>query len=345
MKTASRWLTAFSVLPAAIFGILSANAIPVENSGQILEPAKPPEPSLVLGNEACVKCHTAEVQVWKKTPHASTFEQLHRKPEAKTIASKLGLNSIKNSGRCVACHYTQQQTADATTRVISGVSCESCHGAAKNWMAIHHDFGGEDFTRLDESPTHRVQRIAASVKAGMRNPKNLYSMAQSCLRCHTTADEELVNVGGHPAGSLDFEFVSWSQGLVRHNFLNSDGKINELSSPERLRTMFVAGMIAELEASLRATALATEKATYGITSAQRAARAGARLASIQQKVDSPEVAKIVEIFKSIQLKLNNESQLTNAANQIAELGYKFAETTETDLSPLDRFIPGRDLYK
>ena len=155
MKTASRWLTAFSVLPAAIFGILSANAIPVENSGQILEPAKPPEPSLVLGNEACVKCHTAEVQVWKKTPHASTFEQLHRKPEAKTIASKLGLNSIKNSGRCVACHYTQQQTADATTRVISGVSCESCHGAAKNWMAIHHDFGGEDFTRLDESPTHR----------------------------------------------------------------------------------------------------------------------------------------------------------------------------------------------
>ena len=80
MKTASRWLTAFSVLPAAIFGILSANAIPVENSGQILEPAKPPEPSLVLGNEACVKCHTAEVQVWKKTPHASTFEQLHRMP-------------------------------------------------------------------------------------------------------------------------------------------------------------------------------------------------------------------------------------------------------------------------
>lgn len=61
MKTASRWLTAFSVLPAAIFGILSANAIPVENSGQILEPAKPPEPSLVLGNAACVKCHTAEV--------------------------------------------------------------------------------------------------------------------------------------------------------------------------------------------------------------------------------------------------------------------------------------------
>ena len=139
-------------------------------------------------------------------------------------------------------------------------------------MAIHHDFGGEDFTRLDESPTHRRKCQSRHTK-----PKEFILDGEKLFRCHTTADEELVNVDGHPAGSLDFEFVSWSQGLVRHNFLNSNGKINELSSPERLRTMVVVGMIAEMEASLRATALATKKATYGITSAQR----GARLASIQ----------------------------------------------------------------
>ena len=345
MKTASLWLSIILLLPAVTTVTVSTVAQSAKNGSRNLEAAKPADPNQVLGNEACVKCHAAEIQVWKKTPHATTLDQLHRRPEAKAIASKLGLKSIKNSGRCVACHYTQKQTPDTPLHVISGVSCESCHGAAKNWVAVHHDFGGENLTRFDESPAHRTQRIADSVKAGMRNPRNLYAVAQSCLRCHTTADEELVNIGGHSAGSLEFEFVSWSQGLVRHNFLNTDGKTNELSSPERLRVMFVSGMIAELEASLRATALATEKATYGITSAKRAARAGARLASIHAKVDSSQLQQILDIFKSIKLQLNNEAQLTTAANQIAALGHEFAETNQADLSPLDRFIPGPDRYK
>ena len=101
----------------------------------------------------------------------------------------------------------------------------------------------------------------------MRNPINVYMLAQSCYRCHTVPDERLVNVGGHNVGSMDFEIVAWSQGTVRHNFLRSDGQSNEPSSPERLRQMFVAGMIADLEFSVRATAAATEKATFGVNAA------------------------------------------------------------------------------
>lgn len=347
MKTALGWLFTFLLVPttALLYTNPAANSADTSSGSLHLGAAEPADPNLVVGNEACVKCHASEIQVWKKTPHATTIDQLHRRPEAKAIASKLGLTSIKNSGRCVACHYTQQQAPESAIHVISGVSCESCHGAAKNWLAVHHDFGGEGLTRLTESPEHRSRRIADSVKAGMRNPKNVYAVAQSCLRCHTTADEELVNVGGHSAGSLEFEFVSWSQGLVRHNFLESDGKTNRVSSPERLRLMFVAGMIAELEASLRATAIATRKATYGVTSATRASRAGARLASINAKIDSAQIRQICDIFKSIKLQLNNESQLTAAANQIAVLGHKFAESNAADLSALDRFIPGPDRYK
>ncbi|MCP4945833.1 MAG: cytochrome C554 [Planctomycetaceae bacterium] len=347
MKTALGWSFTVLLLPVAIAAIISSAATSADPGSQSLNlgAAEPADPNLVVGNEACIKCHAADIQVWKKTPHATTLDELHRRPEAKAIASKLGLNSIKNSGRCVACHYTQQQTPETALHVISGVSCESCHGAAKNWLAVHHDFGGEGLTSSDESPAHRSKRIADSVKAGMRNPKNVYAVAQSCLRCHTTADEELVNIGGHSAGSLEFEFVSWSQGLIRHNFLTSDGKSNRVSSPERLRLMFVAGMFAELEASLRATAIATEKATFGVTSAKRASRAGARLASIDAKIDSPQLRQIVDIFKSIKLQLNNESQLTAAANQIAVLGHEFAESNEADLSSLDRFIPGPDRYK
>jgi hypothetical protein len=298
-----------------------------------------PDPHLVLGTDACVKCHAPEIDVWKRTPHAMTFDELHRLPEAKKIAANLGLRSIKHEGRCVACHYTQKMDSRGP-HVIAGISCESCHGAAKNWIDLHHDYGGEGITRLSESPAHRASRVAKSVAAGMRNPMNVYNVAQSCLRCHTTADEELVNVGGHTAGSLDFEFVSWSQGMVLHNFVQSDGKTNRPSSPERVRVMFVAGMIAELESSLRATAAATQKATYGVTVARRGARSVKRLKSVAAKINSPVLDRILAIADGVTFKLNNKAELTSAANKIAKLGHRFAEVTDgSSLQSLDRFIP------
>ncbi|MGB7345195.1 MAG: cytochrome c family protein [Pirellulaceae bacterium] len=321
-------------------------ATATQTSSTMSAVAAPATPSKVLGNQTCVKCHANEVRVWEATPHARTFDELHRRPEAKQIASKLGLKSIKHDGRCVNCHYTQQTDVAGAPHAIAGVSCESCHGAAKDWLDLHHNYGGENITRLTESPEHRASRIASSVAAGMRNPENVFSVAQSCLRCHTTADEELVNVGGHTAGSLDFEFVAWSQGKVRHNFVRSDGKSNEASSPERTRVMFVAGMIAELEASLRATAIATQKATYGVTAAKRTARTAARLKSVAAKVDAPILDDIMAAFGSVTLKLNNQAQLTAAADKIAQLGYQFAEQTDgTTLSALDSFIPKSDRWK
>lgn len=309
--------------------------------------AVPADPHGVMGKETCVKCHASEVEVWKRTPHAQTFDELHRRPEAKQIATKLGLRSIKHSGRCVACHYTQQMNASTgQVHAISGVSCESCHGAARGWIDIHNNYGGEGITRLTETPAHRRARITNSVAAGMRNPHNVYLIAQSCLRCHTTADEELVNVGGHSVGSLDFEFVSWSQGTVRHNFVRTDGQSNDLSPPARLRVMFVAGIIAELEASLRATATATKKATYGVTVAQRAARAGSRVESVAAKIDSATLNQIVDVYRSVELRLNNGAKLKAAADQIARLGYEFAASTDgRKLTAIDRFIPTTDKFK
>ncbi|KAA5545364.1 cytochrome C554 [Roseiconus nitratireducens] len=305
------------------------------------------DPTLVQGNQSCVKCHAADVQIWKSTPHASTFDLLHRRPEAKQIASKLKLQSIKHEGRCVACHYTQQQPhADAAPEVIAGVSCESCHGESANWLDLHHDYGSPASTRESETAEHREMRLRKSIAAGMRNPSNVYLIAQSCLRCHTTADEELVNVGGHSPGSLDFEFVSWSQGSLRHNFLRSDGQTNQASSQQRLRVMFVAGMIAELEASLRATSVATQRAVYGITAAKRAHRAIQRLQSVAQKVDDPAVNEIVQLAVGIQLKLNHQVALRQAADRVAELGLKFAETNDgLNLQPLDAYIPSSDRWK
>ncbi len=358
------------ILIAIVCGSVAASAAPTDTN--VRTQAAPADPANTLGNNACVKCHAAEQAVWAATPHARTFDELHRRPEASQIASKLGLNSIKHSQRCVGCHYTQQPVnaggqGDTVTlaslpspiansvelQAIAGVSCESCHGAARGWLDSHHDYGGTGITRQTESAAHRASRIAKSISLGMRNPHNVYLVAQSCYRCHTTGDEELVNVGGHSAGSMDFEFVSWNQGTIHHNFVGTDGKENEVSSTQRLRFMFLAGVMAETEASLRAVATATVKANYGLTVAKRAARAGARLKSVAEKVSDPRLEKAVLVFDSVQIKLNNATPLAAAADKLAIIGYDLAEAeTKTDEQPLrdkliilDRFIPDRKAWK
>ncbi len=305
----------------------------------------PLSPKQVVGTEACAKCHAAEINVWKQTPHHETFLTLHRKPQAQQIASKMGIDSFKHDSACIKCHYSLQENA-GSLEPIAGVSCESCHGAAKNWVELHHDYGGPGIKRDQESAEHRHARLVASMNAGMRNPVNVYLVAQSCYRCHTVPDERLVNVGGHVAGSTNFELVAWSQGKVRHNFVRSDGKVNDPSPVSRLRLMFVSGMIADLEFSLRATAQATVKENYGLTSASRAARAGKRLAAAQEKVNQPALAEVLEVFQSVQLKLNNREQLLQAADKIAQIGTRFAATCSGEnLSAIDPFLPKPDQWK
>src|ERR1700712_3948349 len=51
----------------------------------------------IVGPDQCAKCHQPEVQQWMRTPHFATFDSLHRKPRAKEIANKLGVQSIKRS--------------------------------------------------------------------------------------------------------------------------------------------------------------------------------------------------------------------------------------------------------
>lgn len=303
-------------------------------------------PHQVIGYEACQKCHASEIGVWKQTPHHTTFMTLHRSPAAKEIADRLGIESFKNDSNCVKCHYTMQSDASNAIQAISGISCESCHGAAKNWIEHHHNFGSASATRQTESPQHRVERLRASIAGGMRNPVNVYLIAQSCYRCHTVPDERLVNVGGHKAGSMDFEFVAWSQGTLRHNFVTSGGQANEPSSNERLRQMFMAGMIADLEFSLRATAAATEKADFGVNSAKRAARAAKRLAAAQSKLKQPLLDEILTVFQSVELKLNNRQPLIDAADQINLLGIRFAATVPgADLAAIEGFIPPKENWK
>jgi hypothetical protein len=345
MKIQNKWLVATSLaaLLSAGLGMTYTNSPKVDPRDRVWQVAI--DPHKVLGAQSCEKCHAPEIQTWKRTPHHETFLTLHRKPEAQQIASKLGIANFKADSNCIQCHYTMDQVGDQL-EAIAGVSCESCHGPSQDWIAVHNDYGGPNVTKAQETPEHRAVRFSKSIELGMRNPVNVYLLAQSCYRCHTVPDEKLVNVGGHNAGSLDFELVSWSQGTVRHNFVRTDGKVNAEETQGRLRSMFVAGMIADLEFSMRATSMATEKAAFGITSAQRTARAIERLKSAQSKLNQPILDEVLKIASGVALKLNNKAQLENAATAIHDLGVRFGATVRGDeLAAIESFIPPKDKWK
>ena len=303
------------------------------------------DPTKVMSADACANCHANEVAVWKQSPHFRTYEELSRRPRAKEICGKLGLRSVKRSDVCIQCHFTQKEI-NGKIKPISGISCESCHGASKDWLTKHNDYGGPTATKESESETHKSQRLADCESLGMRNTRDFYSIASSCFNCHTVPNEELVNVGGHRAGTIDFELVTYSQGMIRHNFLRGENKTNVESAPEKLRLMYVVGLIADLEYSTRATANATSKSEYGLTVANRAAEKAVKLFELQQKLNHPDLEAVLRAFAPAELRINNKTQLTKIANEIQTIGKRFAKENDGEkLAAVDEYLPKPADYK
>lgn len=342
-----RCLCVFAPLrEACIFMVVGLCASPLASFADELT-AGPmiPDAAKIVGSDECAKCHENEVKQWMQTPHFATFEELHRKPRAKEIADKLNVSSIKRNKVCTQCHYTLQ-TQEGRERVVAGVSCESCHGGALSWLKMHADYGGEKVTREMETPAHREKRIADSIAQGMNNPHNIYLIARLCYDCHTVPNEKLVNVGGHLAGSAEFELVAWSQGKVRHNFARTGGKVNAPATPEELRKLYVVGVMTDLEYSLRAVAMATEKASFGVTSAQRAARMKKRLVAVQQLVNDPLVQQALDAVATVELRLGNQVAINAAADAISKAANEFALHADASrLAAIDSLLPRAEQYK
>jgi len=304
-----------------------------------------PDPARVIGPDECGECHKAEVNVWRKTHHYTTFQELPRKDKAREIADKMDIRRLKSESLCLNCHFTEKAEADGATDTIAGIACESCHGAAKDWNDIHSDYGGKDVKRDSETPEHRQQRIAQSRAAGMIQPSMLYDWAKNCYGCHTVPEEKLVNVGGHPAGSK-FELVTWSQGEIRHNVWYTEGKENPEAPVEQKRLMLVVGQMLDLEHALRGVAKATEKADYAVAMAGRAKAAAQRIKQISEAATTPEIDAVLEVAGSVELKLDNADALNAAADKIREHARALVANNDgSGLAGLDPLIPGPDQYK
>jgi hypothetical protein len=305
--------------------------------------ARASDPAKTVGPNACAECHKEEAEAWKGSHHFKTFREMPRNTKASEIAEKMGVRRIKSDSLCRECHFTVQQKSNRE-EAVAGISCESCHGAGQDWIKVHSSFSGK--TILFETEAEEKARWKLADSKGMIRPRSFYLLAKNCYGCHVVPQEDLVNKGGHRAGS-DFELVSWSQGEVRHNTWYSKGRDNVPAGAARMRMLYLVGLGVELETAMRGISRAKVRWLYAFEMAKRADRARKQLdAAAKAAPGVPEIAEIVKLSHSAGLRLNNERRLTAAADGISKQLVLITEKYDgSTMAGLDAFIPGQAKFK
>ncbi len=249
-----------------------------------------------VGAKKCQECHTAEAKVWEGTKHFKSYKAIHKDKRAKKIVKAVGDKRMKKSKTCALCHYTAaQKDAGAKVKLVSGPSCESCHGAASDWISMHNDYG-KGVKRDGESADHKAARIKNAIAAGMVRPERLFDVAANCMSCHGLANPKLDAKAAaamldneHPLNP-DFELVKYSQGSVRHRFYPPDVTVNKEMTAAEKSQMYVIGQAAALVSATMA-ASKSDHPKYKAAQDKRIANAKAALDLIKGQV--PEAAALL----------------------------------------------------
>ena len=191
-----------------------------------------------------------------------------------------------------------------------------------------------------ESADEKAERKNTAKEAGQIRPEQINLIAANCLSCHTVPNEELVNIGGHTAGS-DFELVSWSQGEVRHNLFWNNGEDNAEATPERKRVVFVVGYATDLEFSLRALGKSTETGKYREAMADRVKKMVANLTAINEKLNSTDLSSALAAASEIDVAAEpDQGKIDGVADKIQSAIQAFTETNNGEaLSAIDDMLP------
>jgi hypothetical protein len=163
-----------------------------------------------LGELSCSSssCHGGaragfdQFTAWKhRDVHTRSYATLTT-PLSQRIGELLKLDRPTSSARCTVCHAPFQEVPASlrgtNLQAEAGVACESCHNAAEPWVRTH--------TRPDLSHADRVA-------AGLRDLKNPYYRANTCVACHQNLEPDLRDAG-HPV--LFFELDGQSVTQPRH---------------------------------------------------------------------------------------------------------------------------------
>jgi hypothetical protein len=150
------------------------------------------QPREFVGPGKCIDCHDhQDEKAWAETKdgdgkgkrHLKALDQLEE-AKAATWAKAVGVSDVYDAkGTCVRCHGTVVRgSADF------GVSCESCHGAGKDYLKPHQDKGAYQAA------------VALGMKDTMKKPDAWVRDCQSCHLLGANPGDAALVKAGHPAG-------------------------------------------------------------------------------------------------------------------------------------------------
>jgi hypothetical protein len=180
--------------------------------------------SRILGSASCTasSCHgdpqgsdpiRGAYHIWfDRDPHARASDTLS-KPESERMVRALGINKPAiEAAECIGCHSPMAAASDTSGHRHStneGVSCEACHGAARDWIEPHR---GLDWN----NPSVWSDKRKAA--AGFQDTKSLHGRASACAKCHVGGGGRDVNhdliAAGHPR--LVYEFAAYNALMPAH---------------------------------------------------------------------------------------------------------------------------------
>lgn len=130
----------------------------------------------------------------------------------RAIAATLGLGNPAAAPACLGCHATTTGGSGQGAKFLTsdGVSCETCHGPAGGWLAVHYT---------------RAASHASNVAAGMTPLERPQVRANVCLDCHwgSAKGNQFVThammAAGHPRLSFELDLFS---ALQQHHAEDAD---------------------------------------------------------------------------------------------------------------------------
>jgi Cytochrome c554 and c-prime len=202
-------------ISAAYTSPLIAEASESRSSARAGEP-------MFLGAGSCAStaCHGhpvsfgvvgSEYSIWAaRDKHARAYEVLFQ-PRSVKMAEYLDPKTPAHENvLCLSCHVLPESkwvnSQIPAFYKTDGVSCESCHGPARGWIAEHYQ------------PSWKAKSADDKLALGMWDTKTLPARTKLCVECHvgspgTEVTHDLL-AAGHPR--LNFEFAAFHASMPRH---------------------------------------------------------------------------------------------------------------------------------
>ncbi|MBI5117862.1 cytochrome c family protein [Candidatus Poribacteria bacterium] len=125
-----------------------------------------------IGVKGCKMCHNApdkgaQFKAWEASKHAKAYATL-ASPQAKEVGKAKGIANPQEAKECLKCHVTgyglDASRFEATYTKEEGISCESCHGAGKDYKQVNI-----------------MKDLAKAKEAGLIIPDE-----KTCTKCHNS---------------------------------------------------------------------------------------------------------------------------------------------------------------